>query len=219
MAGLAVASGAVAHAPGTFSGGIANVAGVQVIVDFYTWAMSIGAAFQVRAGTITTPLVGDVVITDAVCEMATAALAGTLLIPTSANISFRLAAGTLFESAGKSTAVATMSGGTAFVALPLKTIGPNLAATPTAAVTTSMVSAAGGVTVAAELATTTRRHFSWSQPIAAGAWPTWYDWAPRAAPHLAGPSCFYLQIAGAGTGPSYYASYDFIEMPTTQLLG
>jgi len=76
------------------------------------------------------------------------------------------------------------------------------------------VTAAGGVTVTAELATTTLRHFSWSQPIAAGAWPTWYDWEPKMPPVLNGPRCFYLQIAGDTTGPSYYAHFDYIELAT-----
>jgi hypothetical protein len=83
-----------------------------------------------------------------------------------------------------------------------------------AAVTTARVQAAGAVTVTAELATTTLRHFSWGHPIAAGAWPTIYDWRPLAAPVLVGPRCFYVQIAADTTGPSYFASFEYIEGPT-----
>lgn len=199
------------------TGGLAARLGMQVIMDFYTWAVVSGAGYNVRHGTITTPEVGDVVITDAKAEMAVAAASGLTVLPIAANISFRLAAGTLFESAGKSVAASTMTGGTAFVPLPLRTAGPD-GGTASAALASAMVGSAGGVTVAAELATTTRRHFSWSQPIAAGAWDTWYDWRPTAPPVLAGPACFYLQIAGTGTGPSYYASFDFLEFDSTDLI-
>lgn len=195
--------------------GIASLLGHKVVMDFYTHALLAGKGYQVRAGTITTPLVGDVVITDTAAEMGVKAASGYTVMPTSCNITFRLAAGTLFESAGKSVIDTTLTG-TAFVPLPLRTFGPS-ESTPTAAVTTAAVSAAGGVTVAAELATTTRRHFAWSQPIAAGAWPTWYDWVPRAAPPLVGPVVFYVQIAGTGTGPSYYASFDYLEFVSAEI--
>jgi len=110
------------------------------------------------------------------------------------------------ESAGKSVGAAHTVG-TAFVALPLKMGGG-------AASTYSTCATAGGVAVAAELATTTRRHWSWSQPIAAGAYQTTYDWNPRVPPLLVGPACYYVQIAATTTAPDYYASYDFIELPT-----
>ena len=180
--------------------------GELVVTDFFQAALLDGRGFQIRAGTISVPLVGDVLITDTAAEMAIDAASGTTIIPMSANISFNLAAATLFETAGKSVATVS-SAGTAFVPLPLKSDG-------SAAVTTARVQAAGAVTVTAELATTTQRHFSWSQPIAAGAWDTWYDWQPKAGPVLVGPRCFYIQIAADTTGPSYYASVDYLEFPT-----
>jgi hypothetical protein len=196
--------------------GIANLLGQQVVMDFYTHSVLAGKGFQVRAGTITTPLVGDVLITDTAAEMGSKAAAGYTIIPVYANINFNLAAATLYEVAAKSVIDTTLSG-TAFVPLPLRTLGPNGEATPTAAATTAAVAAAGGVTVAAELATTTRRHFAWGHPIAAGAWPTIYDWTPRTPPVLAGPAVFYVQIAADTTGPSYYASYDFLEFTTAEI--
>ena len=185
-----------------------NKLGFQVAQDFYTQMAIEGRVFQVKAGTISVPLVGNVPITDTAAEMSADCVLGTTIIPVACNISFNLAAGTLFESAAKSVATVSSSGA-AFIPLPLYSGGA-------AATTTARVAAtAGTVTVTAEAATTTLRHFSWSQPIAAGAWNTWYDWEPRTPPILNGPRCFYVQIAGTTTGPSYFASFDYIELPTT----
>lgn len=184
--------------------------GIQVVQDFFTYAALSGMVFQVRAGTLSAPLVGDVLITDTAAEMTADAALGTTIMPTSANINFNLAAATLFETAGKSVATVS-SAGTAFVPLPLKSGGA-------AATSTARVQAAGACTVTAELATTTLRHFAWGHPIAAGAWPTIYDWTPRVCPVLVGPRCFYIQIAADTTGPSYYASFDYIEAPSATLL-
>ena len=181
----------------------------QVVTDFLQAMVLDGRGYHVRAGTLSVPLVGDVLITDTAAEIAIDAASGTTILPMSTNISFNLAAATLFETAGKSVATVS-SAGTAFVPLPLKSGG-------SASVTTARVAAAGGVTVTAELATTTLRHFSWGHPIAAGAWPTIYDWQPRFAPVLVGPRCFYIQIAGDTTGPSYYASVDYLEVPTLMI--
>ena len=178
----------------------------QVVVNFYQAMVLDGRGYTVRAGTISVPLVGDVLITDTAAEMCADAAANTTIMPMFANISFNLAAATLFETAGKSVATVS-SAGTAFVPLPLKSNG-------SAAVSTARVQAAGAVTVTTEAATTTPRHFSWGHPIAAGAWPTIYQWEPLAAPVLVGPRCFYIQIAGDTTGPSYFASFDYLEMPT-----
>jgi hypothetical protein len=181
--------------------------GEAFIMSFYERMAFQGRVFQVRAGTITTPIAGDVVITNSAAEMATSANAGTTFIPINTNIAQRLQPGTLAEDAGKSVgAIHTI--GTAFVALPLK-LGGN------AANTFSTCSTAGGVAVAAELATTTRRHWSWSQPIVAGAYQTTYDWDPLVPPILTGPACYYVQIAATGTAQDYYASYDFIELPSS----
>ena len=207
---------------GTGSEGIADITGLQVVMDFYTYMAKIGAAYQVRAGTITTPLVGDVVLTDAAAEYSVDALLGTTLIPVFQNISLRLMATLALEMATKSVG-AVSTAGTAFVPLALLPGGA-------AAVSTARVSAAGGVTVTAELATTTRRHWSYSNPTGnttAGtnlgiyAFPP-LEWSPRAlaAPlFLKGPACLYTQIAAATTGPSFFANLDYLEGPTATLLG
>lgn len=197
--------------------GIASRLGPQVVMDFFTWAALSGAGFQVRAGTITTPLIGDVVITDTAAEMCADAASGTTIIPVGLGIAVRLSTGTLQEYAAKSVATVS-SAGTAFVPLPLKSNGP-------AAVTTARVQAAGAVTVTAELATTTLRHWEYANPVVAGAGAdpgivaaAAVSWMPRVPPILVGPRCFYVQIAATTTGPSYYAHCDYLEFPTASLL-
>jgi hypothetical protein len=187
----------------------ANKLGFQVQMDFYTQMAIEGRVYQVRAGTISVPLVGDADITDTKAELCADAPLGTTIIPVFCNISYNLAAATLFEAAGKSVATAS-SAGTAFVPLNLKSDGP-------AATSTARAAQTGGVTVTAETAATTLRHFSWSQPIAAGAYITTYDWEPTAPPFLVGPRCFYVQVAGDTTGPSHFSHFDYIELPTVNI--
>ena len=88
-----------------------------------------GRVYQVRAGTLTTPIVGDVLITDSAAEMCADAVAGTTIIPVAMNISVRLGTGIAHEYAAKSVATVS-SAGTAFVPLNLKVGGS--AATSTA---------------------------------------------------------------------------------------
>lgn len=193
--------------------GITGRLGTQVIQDFYLYMALAGKAFQVRAGTITTPLVGDVVITDTAAEMCVDAASGLTIIPVKLDLSVRLATGTLHEHAVKSVGAASTAG-TAFVPLPLVLGGD-------AASATARVAAAGGVTVAAELATTTRRHWSYSNPVAAGAGNDTglvQGWEPRMPPIIKGVGCLYVQIAATTTGPSYYCSLDFLEASTSSLL-
>lgn len=191
--------------------------GLQVVMDFYTKAMLDGRGYQVRAGTITTPLVGDVVITDTAAEFCVDPPVGYTILPVAQIISIRLSTGTLHEYATKSVAGAS-SAGTAFVPLPLLPGG--LASNATA-----RVQAAGAVTVTAELATTTRRHWSWANPAAGftGALPgdQHQEWFPRTPPPIRSLSgaawCLYTQIAATTTGPSYYANLDFLDFVSAQI--
>ena len=184
----------------------------QVVCDFLQAMVLDGRGYQVRAGTVTTPLVGDVAITDTAAEMAADAATGTTIIPFSFRGTLDAQGGDAFEMAIKSVATASSSG-TAFVPLPLLSGG-------SAAVSTARVEAAGAVTVTAELATTTLRHFESSREFvqdSAAESPVFVGeltWEPRAAPVLVGPRCFYVQIASATGGPSYFAHFDFIEGPT-----
>lgn len=183
--------------------------GAQVVMDFYAKAVLDGNGYQVRAGTVTTPLVGDVVITDTAAEYCIDGFAGGVFMPVSQNISIRLGTGTLHEYAVKEVATVS-SAGTAFVLLPLR-------AGAGASGLTARVSAAGGVTVTAELATTTTRHWSFSQAIAAGAYVADCNWQPLRPPPVMGARCLYTQIAATTTGPSYYANMDVVRFTAAQL--
>ena len=185
--------------------------GELAVIDFYTAMALEGRAFQVRAGSLSAPLVGSVAIVDQKAEMATEALTGTTIIPCTLNIAINLGTGTLHEYAAKSRAWTVAVTGTAFVALPLKLGG-------VAARSASYVDAAGVVDVGVgEDVTLDRMHFHFAQPIAMGAWDGVIWWSPIAPPVIAGRSIFYVQIGATTTGPSYFAHYDFIELPTINL--
>ena len=183
--------------------------GALVVMDLYAKLVMDGYAYQIRAGTVTTPLVGDQPLADTAAEYCIDTASGKVIIPISQNISIRLGTGTLHEYAVKSVATASTAG-TAFTLLPLN-IGD------TAATSTARVSAAGGVTVTAELATTTRRHWSFSQAIAAGAYVADCRWEPLRPPRIGAGNCLYTLIAATTTGPSYYANLDVIEIAPTQI--
>jgi hypothetical protein len=193
----------------------ANKMGNLVVIDWFTEMALEGRAYNVRAGTVTTPLVGDILITDQAAEMAADASTGQVIVPAYLNIAIRLAVAgvTLHEYAAKSvSATPTAAGAAAFVPLPLLLGG-------TAAGTVARVAAAGGVTVATEAATTTRRHWNYANPlaVAAGHGITIHEWAPIAPPTINGPASFYIQIAANTTGPSYYASFDYVELTTAAI--
>ena len=180
--------------------------GEATVIDFYTSMALAGRAYQVRAGTITTHLTGDVEITDTAAEMTADASTGTTILPVYANFHIEALGGTVPIVTAKSVG-AISTAGTAFVPLPLKMGGA-------ASTATARVQAAGACTVTAELATTTRRHFSATlvsvdAPIV--------TWEPRVPPALVGPACFYVQIAATTTGPNYYAAFDFIELTSASI--
>ena len=192
-----------------------NTMAHQVTMDWHQAMILDGRGFQVRAGTISVPFVGDVVITDTAAEMSVDCAAGTTIIPVYQNLSINLGTGTLHEYATKSVATVS-SGGDAFVPLPLKSDGP-------AATTTARADAAGGVTVTAELATSTARHWRYSNPLAivtaGGGTQADLNWEPAVtgAPVLVGARSLYTQVAATGTGPSYYLSMDYIDIPTVMV--
>jgi len=186
-----------------------NKLNMLAVTDFYLQSLFEGLAYQINAGTISEPLIGDVVLSDATAEMALDAIAGVTAIPVYANIAINLGTGTLHEYAIKSVAGAS-SVGTAFIPLPLYLDGTTA---KLSARCTARVDAAGGVTVPAELATTTRRHWGAGIPIAVAAGEqTTYEWEPRVPPVIQNGAVCYVQIAATGTGPSYFANLDFIEL-------
>ena len=182
--------------------------GHLVVVQFYQQMILDGRGYQVRAGTISAPLTGDgTAITDAAAEMCADCASGTTIMPVYSLTS--IDTWTADDSEGATKSVATVSSaGAAFVPLPLKTDG-------TAAVTTARVAATGGVTVTAELATTTLVHYMWHSdeggtPATDITSTSEKEWAPIAAPVLVGARCFYVQVSLA----TYFAHFDYLELPT-----
>ena len=108
---------------GSYTGGVANRQGVQVVQDWYLYQALSGAGFQVRAGTTSTPLTGDVLITTQAAEYCIDAPSGTTVIPVYNCIAIRAAAGTAQEFAIKSVGTSS-SAGVAYTPLPLRTFGP-----------------------------------------------------------------------------------------------
>ena len=58
-----------------------NTLAEVVIMDWYQAHLLDGRCYQVRAGTITTPLTGDVEITDTAAEMSADCAVGTSILP------------------------------------------------------------------------------------------------------------------------------------------
>ena len=173
-----------------------NRAGAQVMVDWYTQAILDGHGYQIRAGTITTPIVGDVAITDTFAEYCLDTTSGNVIIPIYNNISVRAGTGTAHEMAIKSVATVS-SAGTAFTPLPMLSNGA-----AAGGALTGRAATAGGVTVTAELATTTLRHWSYSQQAVLTTGQCIVpDFQPLRPPVLVGARCVYVQIAAATTGP------------------
>lgn len=183
-----------------------DASGSLVVMDFFAKAILDGKGYQVRAGTITTPLTGDVLITDTAAEMCSDATAGHVMIPIFLQADIEALGGTLPQVTAKSVATVS-SAGTAFVPLPLKSGGA-------AAVTTARVAGAGGVTVTAELATTTLRHYAKTMAVAGDVQAVW---EPLRPPVLNGARCFYVQVGSVTTGSTYFAHFDYLEFTSAQL--
>ena len=200
----------LAGASGTPSPAVLDASGALVVMDFFAKAILDGLGYQVRAGTITTPLVGDVAITDTAAEYCVDAAAGYVIIPVFNQVSVRAGTGTAHEFAIKSAATVS-SAGTAFTLLPLKSGG-------SAAALTARVQAAGAVTVTAELATTTLRHWEYAQQAVFTTGQVIIPaWEPLRPPVLNGARCLYVQLAAATTGPSYYAHMDVLQFTSAQV--
>lgn len=186
-----------------------NKRGELVVCDFYTQMTLEGRAYNVRAGSLSAPATGDATLTDATAEMAAEIVNGYTIIPCYFSLGINVGAGTVHEYALKSVGAATITPN--FVPLPLLMGG-------VASVATAEVDETGATTVTAETDATTRVHYHMDNPVAVGAGhaQTNYEWRPKCPPPLAGVVCFYVQVA-ASAGPSYFASFDFIELPTAAI--
>ncbi len=186
--------------------------GEACIIDFYTEMMLEGRGFQIKAGTVSIPLVGDQPLEDAKCEFAVGAPQGVTAIITMLDLSINLGTGTLHEYFLKS--VDGTPTGTDFPPLPALVESNGVAA-----ICKGYVAAAGGVTVAAETSTTTRRHWAGGNPVVVGAGHSFtsYHFEPRTPPTIANNANAYVQLAAITTGPSYFGSMDFIELLWTNV--
>ena len=182
--------------------------GSPIVTPWLTALALEGKVYQVRVGTITTPITGDVLITDTAAEAAASPPTGTTIIPVSLQFTFE-AITTLADIAAKSVGAIHTAQTTVFLPLNLRIGGG-------AATSTAGVGTAGGVTVAAEAVTTTRVHYVSVSATAADA-PTCADKEFTVPPILVGPSCFYVQIAGPVTAPTYFGNFNFVELVTTDV--
>ena len=209
-----------AAADGSAVGLQASTRGELRQVDFFTHMLLNGRFYQVRAGTIATGVAMDSTLTDAAAEMSVDAAAGTTIIPIRFGIAFdEIATALTVRVAVKAVGVVS-SAGTAFTPLPLLQGG-------TAATSTARVANNGGVTVTAELATTTRRLFQYNSvytqtpatDLANSA--SGFATVAAAAADLRyvgkGAACVYVQAAATTAFPLYFAELDYIEIPTTNL--
>lgn len=201
----AAGEGQVVDAKGTKRGELC-------VVSFLMEMALEGRGYQVRNGTKSTAITGDIVLTDANAEMCVDAPQGITIMPVEAMVSIEQGIKDAIEIAGKSVATASTSG-SAFTPLPLYIGG-------TACASTARADTAGAVVVTAELATTTVRHFNTVSEFTAddGGDPHTASnptlWQPQAPPVLNGVRCFYVQVGTVTTGSEYWAHFDFIEIPT-----
>lgn len=208
-------------ADGSAVGVQASKRGEVRVVDFYTQMLLEGRTYQVRAGTVATGLAADSAITDTQASACFDAAAGTTVIPVAIKVAFRDVATALTAHVALKAVGVVSSAGTAFVPLPLLQGGN--AATSTARV------AAGAVTVTAELATTTRRLFQYinentetpasaTAPAAlAGPLATIAASASDLRYVGKGAACVYLQVASTTAAALWFATLDYIEIPTVNL--
>ncbi len=194
----------------------ATARGEQRMIDFYTEMAFEGRCFQVRAGTIASPLTADTVLTDTAAQFCVDAGTGLTIIPAELQVAI-LAVATATTHTLKLKAVGAASTvGTVFVPLPLRQGGA-------ASSSTARAMTDGGVTVAAEAVTTTRVLFEaleigtttvatydWSGRVQSGA----ISWIPR-IPYVGdGVACVYCQVASTTAADTHYGHLNYVELPT-----
>ena len=188
------------------------------IIDFISEMLQEGRCYQVRLGTITTPVAVDSVMTDARAELCYDALAGLTIIPIDIGIAARgIATATTFGAALKGVGEVS-SAGTVFVPLPLLQGGNGAVGSARAAET-------GGVTVKAELVTDTVRIFEYEEvstqtPVdGEGELKQLAEAAQTAKLHYIGkgPACIYLQLAATTAFPLTHSHLNVMELLTTSI--
>ena len=185
-----------------------NKRGEACVIDFYTEMALEGRGYQIRAGVLTSPIIGDVALTTTAAEFAVEALEGMAIMAVYLNIAIAVGTAVLHEYILGS-GDGSISGGTVFVPLPLLVETSSVASGAIA-----QTGGAGGVTVIADAATT-RAHWHGANPVAVGAGHaiTTHTFEPRTPPTVANVAHFWVGIASSATAPSYFASLDWIQMP------
>lgn len=188
------------------------------IIDFISEMLQEGRCYQVRLGTVTTPLAVDSVLTDAKAEMCYDALAGLTIIPIDIGIAARgIATATTFSAALKGVGEVSSAGAT-FAPLPLLQGGNGASGSARAAQT-------GGVTVKVELTTTTVRIWEFEEvstqtPVDGERELTSLSNAAQNAKlHYVGkgPACVYLQLAATTAAPLTHSHLNVIELLSTSI--
>lgn len=189
-----------------------NKRGEVCVIDFYTQMMLEGRGYTIKAGEISSPVTAAVDITTLKAEMCVDATSGSTIIPVWCNLSIQILAGATVCEWGLKSVGANSSAGTAFTPLPLL-MGGN------ACRATARVQPAKNVTIAQDAATTTRVHWFGANPLdgVAGHDFTTYHWTPVLPPVDAGPACCYFVAGSTGAGFTYFASLDFLELPTANI--
>jgi hypothetical protein len=196
------------------------------VQDFITHMLINGRGYHIRAGTVATGVAMDSTLTDTDAEMCVDAAAGTTIIPINFAIAFdEIATATTVRVAVKAVGTAS-NAGTAFVPIPLLQGGSNCTAT-------ARVQNNGAVQVPAEVfdqtspLTACRRLFQFNAvytqtpatDLGSHAGPPATIAAAVADLNYVGKgvACVYVQAAATTAFPLYFASLDFLEIPTANL--
>jgi hypothetical protein len=192
--------------------------GEQRIIDFISEMLQEARGYQVRLGTVTTPVAMDSVLTDAAAELCYDALAGLTIIPIKLSVAPREIATGLTVSVALKGVGTISSAGTAFIPLPLLQGGAGASGSARAANN-------GGVTVTAETTLNTVKIFEFESNFTQA--PTTILGAMALLPvALAnaklqyigkGPACIYLQLGAATAFPLTHSHLNVIELLSTSI--
>jgi hypothetical protein len=181
--------------------------GAPIIAPWLIALVIEGKGYNVPIGQLTSPVTGTVAITDTQSEAASEAETGYAVMPVRFSVDIEALVGTLPQVCFKSVGALITTIGTSQPGINLKIGGP-------APSGRTGVNDAGGVVVAAEVATTTRVHFAATQAVAAN---NFLNVEFALPPLCVGPACFYLQVGSVGTGSTYFANYDYFEFAASEI--
>ena len=195
-----------------------SIRGEQRVIDFLAEMLQEARGYQVRLGTVTTPVAMDSVLTDAAAELCYDAGTGLTIIPIKLGVTPREIATALTVSVALKGVGTVSSAGTAFTPLPLLQGGATASGTARAANN-------GGVTVTAELPTTTVKifefesNFTQAPTTILGAMALLSVALANAQLQYVGkgPACIYLQLGSAVAFPLTHSFLNVLEIPTTSV--